>query len=905
MFLVLTMGTGVAASKGLRASARVELEQIARSSGVTPQVVSVRMNGAPSMVIGKLCAKSPAKAVDIARGFVAAHPALFQSGLSQVEVLNQQVHAMGRTVRLQQLHRGVPVVGAHAALLVDHDGVVRTVSNGFIELGELDTTARIADIDAADTALEASTWFVPSNLEGFYSRLVVLPVHSTFGVLAWELHFGQIPGLLSNLWFYVDAKTGALISQQNRVQNYRGLAFETNPGPANKRESPIQVPLAVPQGGVDYTVGDYDPAIVEQIKTACDYPNTNEAKPDCPEGDAIWLRHPLHMARNCVDYHELVDLDLKEMEIPGLESIQVHFCSEVQTAHADENGDFFFSDWRDGDGNFYDLNPVDKFAEVQMFYHVETIYDYFMSLMDDYEGTGIAQDLEGLAMKPLVATVNFKLPINTNDPGAFTDLMGMLASLSDPNGKLYPYDNAAFIRGTDKSSSAYMPGLSRPYDTIMFGQGTGVDYSWDGDVVYHEFTHAVDNSVTSGGTHEYTEFADEWGINPEPGGMSEGFADTFPAFFTNEPTMGEYSLGFSARDLTGNDVCPNDLSGEVHYDSPMWSQSNYQGREAAVAAVSGSLRTQEARHLYEQATFIGLSSVVADQGYGETAAAILAAVEDLLGSAAKNAAAEAYAAHNTDDCPRIYSDNGTGAIDHNTVPGLGVVMPAAIRREIVPTPYTPGILQWELTVPDGTKALNLSMTVTTDPLGGGMLGGSSGLPDARIIVRHGSAIQFTYQGTTVNTDDDVMGPYALDKSYNFSLIGENGGDLPSGKYYLMAVNQSTSRGAMHSPQLSADDAAMADDKGTHVYGSEPEVPDTDTGDDSTDTGDDSTDTEDGTDQPTTTDDSDESSDTTLDFSSEDQTVDDTGSKKSGSGCAATGRRADASPLTLLFSALGL
>src|SRR5258706_3140612 len=66
-----------------------------------------------------------------------------------------------------------------------------------------------------------------------------------------------------------------------------------------------------------------------------------------------------------------------------------------------------------------------------------------------------------------------------------------LQKIADPNLALEPFQNAFF--------SPAGGGLGQIFETLFgfksggmfFGQGPVHDYSYDGDVVYHEFTHAV------------------------------------------------------------------------------------------------------------------------------------------------------------------------------------------------------------------------------------------------------------------------------------------------------------------------------------------------------------------------------------------------------------------------------
>ncbi len=185
----------------------------------------------------------------------------------------------------------------------------------------------------------------------------------------------------------------------------------------------------------------------------------------------------------------------------------------------------------DEDDNYFyepeDPSLDDPFAEVQGYYHADSFHRYLA------EHFGFARK-SGL---PIHLIVNLQMP--------------------DNSGNYRGYPNAFFgdIDG-DKIGD------------LSFGQ-TDRDFVYDGDVVYHEFTHSVVDE-TSGLNVDI----DSFGFNMLPLALNEGFADTFSSFFTNDPNLGEYiSNGKSIRKLTGSASCPADLMGESHNDGQIWAQA--------------------------------------------------------------------------------------------------------------------------------------------------------------------------------------------------------------------------------------------------------------------------------------------------------------------------------------------
>src|SRR5690606_35095840 len=135
-----------------------------------------------------------------------------------------------------------------------------------------------------------------------------------------------------------------------------------------------------------------------------------------------------------------------------------------------------------------------------------------------------------------------------------------------------PYQNAFYVGGHTIFSELF--DASPP--ALFFGQGPLRDYSYDGDVVYHEFGHAVvDHTIE----FPFWFHVDEQGISSSPGAMNEALADYFAVVLTGDPHMGEYAAGDlglesnGIRDLDSSETCPENLAGEVHTDSLFFSSA--------------------------------------------------------------------------------------------------------------------------------------------------------------------------------------------------------------------------------------------------------------------------------------------------------------------------------------------
>ena len=182
----------------------------------------------------------------------------------------------------------------------------------------------------------------------------------------------------------------------------------------------------------------------------------------------------------------------------------------------------------DADGNFiFEPAPTslqDPFAEVQMFFHIDLAGHFFEDEFDfraDY----------GMGPTAVEGIVNFNL-------------------------------QNAFFGDAD--------GDGRP--EIAFGQGGGIDYAYDADVIYHEFGHGVFGQVVENNEGRY----DNYGKLVAPYGLNEGTADLLSMTISGDPLLGEYAGGGPLgsgpiRDLGPDRHCPVDVYGESHEDGEMWA----------------------------------------------------------------------------------------------------------------------------------------------------------------------------------------------------------------------------------------------------------------------------------------------------------------------------------------------
>ena len=169
--------------------------------------------------------------------------------------------------------------------------------------------------------------------------------------------------------------------------------------------------------------------------------------------------------------------------------------------------------------------------EVNVFYHVNCIHDYFSKVVSSFTG------------------VDYQMEVWVHN--------GAAGSLEDTN---------AFY---DPSNG-----------NIYFGDGDdGIkDFAKECDIIYHEYTHAV--------VHHIYELV----YLGQSGAMDEAFADYFAATYTEDSTIGEWALPPEyQRDLEELKKYPDDWYGEVHDDSLIYSGALWDFRTAISSTTANGI----------------------------------------------------------------------------------------------------------------------------------------------------------------------------------------------------------------------------------------------------------------------------------------------------------------------------
>lgn len=401
---------------------------------------------------------------------------------------------------------------------------------------------------------------------------------------------------------------------------------------------------------------------------------------------------------NCID-----DKRVSSVDFGFGAPTDVHVCSMLKTAEANGSGEFVSTPVDVASDTARDS---DTFSEVSMYYHASKAYEFFRAL----RGEATAQVV---ASKPLRTVSNLRIPAGISS--------GNFGQIGNPNIPLEPFQNAFFSPGGDGDIFSTLYGFSG--GSMWFGQGPVHDYSYDGDVVYHEFTHGVVDATLQ----LEAWVRDGQGAIDAPGAMNEGLADYFAAVISGDPDVGEYaskdidpSMNV-IRTLANTDRCPENVGGEVHYDSTFWTGGLWSARMTLPEA---------SRAIYDRAIY---KTMLANPGRGslnfeDLNGLILATLATDLpaGKAALETALAARGAFPACDRTRTFAGTAIRGPED-----LGGYFMAPGRNDLAAfRPVAPGVMTFKFDLPAYAKDVTVSFAVRA---GGGGGFGNQGTPFTPVV----------------------------------------------------------------------------------------------------------------------------------------------------------------------------
>ncbi|MCK5807371.1 hypothetical protein KAH37_00145 [bacterium] len=414
-------------------------------------------------------------------------------------------------------YKDIPVSGRYTVVTLSNGKVIKVASA--VENIELDVKNLLPLNGAVKDAQFARFGKELKSTPKIYSKTIIMKWLGSYRVV-YKVSF--TPTSLADGRFYlVDAHTGEYFGGGNSVRNAEptnmAKVFETNP---LRNPEPIEVELP-------WVADDKDGFLTSA------------------EGSDGLRRI---VATNCLDEGEKVAAPDGSGDIP--------ICTPRQVANKDINGSFIYEDWDKGVQQSFDIDDV--YAEVSMYYHASKIYKYLLSLGTEEFDYLAAHQMDKDAKKPLIVVGNFQFPARS--------------------GGLAPMDNAFFSPESPQFNDLFFKNFPYQGSLLVFGQGTKTDFGYDGDVVYHEFGHAV---VETAGPLSALAFPDRYGFTMESMSINEGFADTFSFLMTEDECLGEYaSVGMAAqaqlkknsegfycmRNAVNDKKANENFTGESHHD---------------------------------------------------------------------------------------------------------------------------------------------------------------------------------------------------------------------------------------------------------------------------------------------------------------------------------------------------
>jgi hypothetical protein len=426
-----------------------------------------------------------------------------------------------------------------------------------------------------------------------------------------------------------------------------------------------------------------------------------------PTGD--FLTNDFVEAHNCIDKKTVKTLDV------GI-SFDVHVCDLDQVAKADPKGNFVFGPIDDPANA---ASKTDAFSEVSIYFHTTKAYTFFRDLQGD-------PDAQVVTDKPLRAISNLQMPKGL--------LQGQIATAGDPEKPLEPFQNAFFAPAAGGLGAVFAQLYGFDAGALWFGQGPKRDFSYDGDVVYHEFTHAVvDDTLKLRAWH-----TDEFGAVDAPGAMNEGLADYFSCAITGDPDVGEYAssdLGSNTgviRTLKNQDTCAN-LVGEVHADSTAFSGGLWDARSSLPEAD----RAKFDKSLYKA---MRQSNGQGDVGFEDVIKLFIAQLEEDLpkgATALKTAMTTRRLYLDGKGCERIieYGSDPVTSAD----PRIGFMAPG--KQSVSVAGIAPGVMQIKALLPEKAKATQIHITFAKrSPAQQNPLGGNAKPFAPTVLVKMGAPI---------------------------------------------------------------------------------------------------------------------------------------------------------------------
>ncbi|MEZ4366162.1 MAG: hypothetical protein R2939_07720, partial [Kofleriaceae bacterium] len=358
-------------------------------------------------------------------------------------------------------------------------------------------------------------------------------------------------------------------------------------------------------------------------------------------------------------------------------------------------------------------------------------------------------------------------------------------------------------------------------DRVVLHQGTYADWAYDGEVVYHEVTHAVMHTTTDLGWSR----RDAVGIDPSPGGLHEGFSDYFAATMTGNAELAAYAGsdedGPQTMSTLDEEVgCDEILTGEEHDESRPWA--------SALWAIRRSLLSQARRDVFDRALFRVISALRRGDGFPEARALVEAelaqameehiSAERLRGTEAARAREMVARAGEKFDARAIGACGGRilAVAPGEPKAALNARGPLTWQSPVAAGSLAPTTMQFALEVTAPTTALKLTIG-SSYPLSDELQpDGVPTEPALVALVRGGTPITWRWSGRTGRHDATSSQPVTIRRTGARAGEAVIEGDFAPGTYYVQLANGGADWGLEDLALHVADGDGKFDDGGAGV-----------------------------------------------------------------------------------------
>lgn len=512
-----------------------------------------------------------------------------------------------------------------------------------------------------------------------------------------------------------------------------------------------------------------------------------------PEG-ATTLADADVEVRNCIDERQCHAV----LTTSGVRN--VHYCEMRSTAFTDAEGTFLGHRRPRSD-----RDPEDTFAEVQGYHHIRS----GLAAFRDWSG-----DPGFVLGQRLTLVVNMRVPDLSSD-----------VSLCDAAGAAAPAGSQLQIEENAYFWPAGQIGPVELGDRVVMHQAERTDWAYDGEIVYHELTHAVMHTTTPLAWRT----PDGLGVNTAGGGLHEGFSDYFAAVLTNRAQLSWYG-GTTASgpeamtDLEKPADCRTILSGEEHDESAAWA--------GALWAIHRSLRSAEKREMFDGVAFTVISSLGEHDGFARAAELLLAeldvASEELIDRAGFDASEADYLRSQVAAAPQKLIERGLPDCNGRVLtmrPGdtkeyLQLMGPPSFGLARFAGEAMPAPMQIRVVLESAAPALRVHIAESAENDNTLKGPGVPSLPELSLILKRADdPIRWAWDLPRGDHDGDDVVPVPLADDSSATVILE--GPFPAGAYHLQFANSGADWNLYGIIVQAADASGEFDDLPADRWGADP------------------------------------------------------------------------------------